>query len=116
MAKDIKIKVTGDTKDLNQSLDKAKKKTEELGNQSKGISGLANTFKALGAAAVAYIGVQGVKALVNFAGEIDTVKTAFKGLTSSTDMGGKKLVASMKEMSRTIAKLDIMKSSNLLYD
>jgi len=112
-SKDIKIKVKGDTTDIDSSLDKTKNKVDKLGNAS-GLSKLTSAFKAIGAAAGAYIGIQAVKELVKFAGEIDTVKTAFKGLTSSITGGGSTLVSSMKTMSRgTISELDIMKSSNL---
>lgn len=117
MAK-IQFEIDGKSDRFVSAANKAEAAVDKIGRAANSVSEVAGRTTGLITAAitagVAAIGMRGIKMMVNLGAEVSNVTMAFRNLSSGTQMGGKQLLASMKEMSRgTISELDIMKSANL---
>lgn len=81
---------------------------------ASGITNVANALKAVFALGALQKLAQFGKQFIDFAGQVDTVSTAFRNLAKTAEGGSDALVESVKEMTGgTVSNLDIMKSSNL---
>jgi len=112
---EIMLYLAADNADLKAKLRDTERQLERFQKSGEKTSGnVVASFQRMYQAAKIYLSIQGVKALLGFAGEVDTVSKTFKNLAASAENGSSGLLEAMRKASRgTIAELDIMKSSNL---
>ncbi len=105
---ELKAKLEDSQKAINKMLKKSQKQASSIGSIFAGVS-LANLAKSGSMAAVEF-----GKEMVNLAGDVDSVRSSFNGLTANVKGGGKELLRAVKEASAgTVSELEIMRSSNL---
>ena len=97
MAKDVVIKLIGDTKDFQKNLDAT---TKSLGDWSKGMTDVGKKAGIAFAGVAAAMGVVGGRAL-KLAGELEQQKVAFKALLGSAEAADKVISRIQKEAART---------------
>jgi len=114
-ANEILIKVTADNAQLKSKLKETEKEIEKTADTVTTSSSKITQFMSkIGAAAVAYIGVQTVTAAVDAAKELVNLEQGFKNLASSAEGGAEGLMQAVETASKgLISQRDIMKSANL---